>query len=229
LGTIGFSFGGEDVTEERLLNKSQTLDLWNGKISSSFTYNGVEVAVETWSDSDSDTVGISIESALLSTGDLGVFFDFALPDVNKFDAPFVGILNATGNHTTTLDASGNEGTIRHNVDATSYYASIKWDQDADISGPINNTHRYTLQPSAGVGKIQISVTYAPSPNPQIHSFDEITTASTTWWESYWTSGAFIDLTSSSSPNATELQRITILSQYLLAVNSASSNPPQGKS
>ena len=75
LATIGFQFGGADVTEDALHNKSQTLDLWTGKISSSFTYGGSRVEVETWADPHSDTVSVAVTSDLLSEGGLGVFFD----------------------------------------------------------------------------------------------------------------------------------------------------------
>lgn len=211
-----------------LKNKHQTLDLWTGKISSSFQYNGADVHIETWSDTHSDTVGVSIESPLLSTGALGIFFDFALPTKNKFEAPFVGLYNATSNHTTALKSDGGGAKIRHDLDATSYFASIKWDTRASISGPLNNTHRYILQPTQGAHKIQISTTFSPFADPHVPSFADVTVSSREWWESYWNSGAFVDLTSSSSPDALELQRVTILSQYLVAVNSASSNPPQGK-
>ncbi|KAK6197733.1 hypothetical protein LQW54_010637 [Pestalotiopsis sp. IQ-011] len=227
LGRVGLSFGGEVVTEDMLENKSQTLDLWTGSICSTFSYRGQQVKVETWSDSQSDTVGISIESSLLSEdGALGVFFDFPLPTRNKFDAPFVGVFNATANHTTAMTAGQRNASIRHDMDDTTYFTSIRWEQDAEISGPANGTHRYLLTPNSGSGKVQLSVTYSPEPALEVPSASEIKDSSLSWWEEYWTTGAFIDLTSSSSPNATELQRITILSQYLVAVNSASSNPPQ---
>ncbi|KAI0124900.1 Six-hairpin glycosidase-like protein [Xylariales sp. AK1849] len=226
LGAIGLTFEGVDVTEEMLERKYQRLDLWSGKISSSFTYGGEEVVVETWAHSQSDTVGISVESTLLSNGSLGVFYDFPLPTRNKFDAPFVGVFNATNNHTTFLESNGTGATIRHDLDATSYYASIKWDGQAGLTGPAADSHRYRLQPAKGAKKLQFSTTYSPINRSKIPSFKEITSASKRWWEDYWTSGAFIDLTSSFSANAMELQRITILSQYLVAVNSASSTPPQ---
>jgi hypothetical protein len=228
LGRIGFSFNGEDVTEDILGNKSQTLDLWAGSISSSFTYKGQQVLVETWADSHSDTVGISIDSSLLSDGTLGVFFDFPLPTRNKFDAPFVGVFNATANHTTSLQDGYGRASIRHDLDQTTYFTSISWESEAELSGPVNGTHRYMLQPAQGVSSLRVSVAYSPAASPSVPQFTDLTTASSAWWESYWSSGAFIDLTSSTSPNATELQRRIILSQYLVAVNSASSNPPQGQ-
>ena len=47
------------------------------------------------------------------------------------------------------------------------------------------------------------------------------------WNHYWEEGGFIDLTKSSNPNATELQRRIILSQYHVRVNSAANGqPPQ---
>lgn len=228
LATIGFSFAEDDVTEEKLEDKSQTLDLWTGQISSAFAYNGTPVEVETWADSSSDTIGIAIESELLSGGSLGVFFDFPLPTRNKFDAPFVGVFNATDQHITSLQAGENSATIRHDIDATSYHVTVSWEPSAKISGPLDGKHRYILKSSQGVNKIKLSVAFSPAPNTDAPPFAGIAAASTAWWESFWRSGAFIDLTGAKSPNAIELQRRTILSQYLTAVNSASSYPPQGE-
>ncbi|KAI1136586.1 Six-hairpin glycosidase-like protein [Hypoxylon sp. FL0543] len=226
LGTVGFWFNGQDVTEELLRNKSQTLDLWTGKISSKFIYNGTSVEVETWADSSSDTVGIAVESEAFSTGSLGIFFDFPFPTQNKFEAPFVGVFNATDKHTTRLQRKDTGATIRHDVDATSYYTSIAWNSGAVIAGPINGTHRYILQPRREAKNIQLSVSFSSAPPTGAPCFDDVIAASTMWWESFWVSGAFVDLSAVESPNATELQRRTILSQYLTAVNSASSYPPQ---
>ncbi|KAL7623886.1 hypothetical protein AAE478_005442 [Parahypoxylon ruwenzoriense] len=226
LGKIGFSFNGDYVTEEGLENKSQILDLWTGKISSSFTYDGVPVEVETWADSSSDTIGIVVESELFSTESLSIFFEFPLPTRNKFDAPFVGVFNATDQHATVLERGENTATIRHVIDATSYYVAVACDSNAEISGPVNGTHRYILRPSQEAKRIELSVSFSPTGDTNIPSLGEITEASTMWWESFWESGAFIDLSKAKSPNATELLRRTILSQYLTAVNSASSLPPQ---
>jgi hypothetical protein len=228
LGTTGLLFKADDVTEDQLENKSQTLDLWSGKLSSSFTYNGSQFAVETWSDPASDTVGISVQSDLGPEAPI-FYFDFPLPTTNKFDAPFVGTLNGTTNHTTTILNSSKYGaTIRHDLDETTYYASFSWNRNARNSRPSNNSHRYILTSDEVASEIQLSVHYSPFVGSHVPSFKDITQASEKWWDEYWNSGAFIDFSATNSPNATELQRITILSQYLLAVNSASSNSPQGE-
>ena len=229
LATIGFQFGGADITEDDLRNKSQTLDLWTGKIASSFIYEGSLVEVETWADPHSDTVSVAVTSDLLSEGRLGVFFDFPYPTRNKFDAPFVGVFNETGKHSTTLRRLGaGRASIYHEIDATSYLTTLDWNGDGGISYPAEGSHRYVLQPSPGTRRLELSTTFSPDPVSQSPSLDSVREASISWWESYWQQGAFVDLSSVKSSDAAELQRRTILSQYLLAVNSASSNPPQGK-
>jgi hypothetical protein len=60
------------------------------------------------------------------------------------------------------------------------------------------------------------------------SFGGLCDESADWWSNYWKTGAFVDLTVSNSSEAKELQRRTVLSQYLTVVNSASMNPPQGE-
>ncbi|KAI8949545.1 Six-hairpin glycosidase-like protein [Xylaria longipes] len=227
LARIGLSFNGEETIEDELEGKTQELDLWTGKILSSFKYKGTAIHVETWTDASSDTIGVSIESELLAKGSLSIFFDFPLPTRNKFDAPFVGVFNATSSHRTTLRSRKGAATIRHDLDETSYDVSFNWNSPANISGPAKGTHRYLLQPS-GKEDIALSVTFSlDATRAQVPSLVQIKRASRGWWESFWNSGAFVDLSATTSTKAAELQRRIILSQYLTAVNSASAYPPQG--
>ncbi|KAI1118152.1 Six-hairpin glycosidase-like protein [Nemania sp. NC0429] len=227
LARIGLSFNGKDTTEAELQEKTQELDLWTGKISSSFKYKGVAVHVETWADASSDSIGVSVESDLLTKGSLGIFFDFPLPTLNKFDAPFVGVFNDTSKHRTTLRSQKKSATIRHDLDETSYDVSFHWNTKADVSGPAHGTHRYLLQPSGKDKRVELSVAFSPgAAKSRVPCFTEIKNESRKWWESFWNSGAFVDLTAAKSEQATELQRRIILSQYLTAVNSASSYMPQ---
>lgn len=225
LGNIGLYFRGSQVNEADLTNTSQVLDLWTGSIVSTFSYNSSLVRVETRAATDSDTVGVKIESELLSSGALGLFFDFPYPDVNKFDAPYVGVWNATSNHSTFLESSQNQLTIQHVLDNNSYYLTASWEGHGQVSGPENGTHRYFLT-VPGSTTLSLTATFSPDEPSSVVGFDGLTAEAELWWESYWTSGAFIDLTSTTSSNATELQRRIVLSQYLLAVNSASHFSPQ---
>lgn len=201
------------------------LDLWTGSITSTFSYNGSTVTVETRAAPDSDTVGISVESDLLSTGALALFFDFPYPDENKFDAPFVGVWNATSNHSTSLERSGNGAVIRHTLDDNSYFFTATWEGYGQVAGPEDGTHRYIFS-VPGSSRLKLTATFSPHKISSSTSLDTLKDDSGLWWKSYWESGAFVDLTSVGSEDATELQRRIILSQYLLAVNSASSFSPQ---
>lgn len=225
LGNIGLYFGGVSVKESDLTDKSQVLDLWTGSLVSTFIYNGTQIRVETRAAADSDTVGISIESELLSTSGLGLFFDFPYSDVNKFDAPYVGVWNATSNHSTSLQTSGNQLVIQHTLDDNSYFLTAAWEGQGQVVGPQDGTHRYFFT-VPGSTMLRMTATFSSDDCSSVVSLEDLVEEAESWWEAYWTLGAFIDLTSTTAANATELQRRIILSQYLLAVNSASSFPPQ---
>lgn len=192
-------------------------------------YNGSQVRVETWAHPDEDSIGVKIESDLLRSGALGVFVDFPYPTLNKFEAPFIGVFNATNSHKTALTTDGSLATIQHDLDATRYFVSLAWDGGVKASRLSPSAHRYTFTSSAASNETKVVVKFGESQSllNQMPSFDGITKASEKWWETFWMKGAFVDLRNASSPEAAELQRRTILSLYLTAVNSASSNPPQG--
>ena len=212
------------MTEADLQQKNQVLDMWSGELTSSFVYNSSRAEVKTWADPNSDTVAFLIESELLRLG-LGLFFDFPLPDRNKFNAPFVGVFNDTSKHTTSLEhTSAQSATIKHTLDQTTYYTTITWEGNATVSGPAPGSHRYFLTTTST--KLRLMAAFSSTPMPNVPTSQDVTTRSRDWWDSYWSQGAFIDLSATKSENAAELQRRIVISKYLLAVNSASDNPPQ---
>ncbi|KAF6825350.1 hypothetical protein CPLU01_10311 [Colletotrichum plurivorum] len=231
LGTIGLSFGGDNtsskVTEDDLGDKEQVLDMWTGVIRSSFTYKNCSVKVETWADPNSDTVAVSIESTLLSSGSLSVFFDFPYPTNDKFGAPFVGVFNQTDKHKASLSSRGkNQAVIHHDLTTAAYDLRLEWeDGNGEVKAPTDGSHRYVLSVK-GTERLRFTANFTPSKPASQPSFREVTEASQSWWPSYWSDGAFVDLTGTADANATELQRRVIQSQYLVAVNSASNYPPQ---
>lgn len=89
-------------------------------------------------------------------------------------------------------------------------------------------NKFILQPS-GSDTLHIVADFSPPNTPRvIPDYNAIVEEYRRWWENYWTSGAFIDLSAARNSSANELQRRIILSQYLVAVNEASYNPPQGE-
>ena len=227
LASVGLDFGRPGVTENDLQNKTQELDLWAGRLFSSFVYDGSLARVYTWADPTSDTIAVNVESKLLERG-LGLFFDFPYPDNEKFNAPFVGHFNLTSKHSTSLDIlSTNSARITHTLDDTTYYTHIRWEgTTGKIDGPAEGTHRYTFSTSQDSAKLTINFSPAIK-TPQPTNYGRIADASVSWWASFWNMGAFIDLSAiRCDTRAKLLQQRIILSQYLTAVNSASSSPPQ---
>lgn len=224
LARVGFSLDGESMTDADVDSPVQTLDLYSGTLTSTFSLRGIKVSVETVADSESDTLDIKVQSGLLRNGSLSVFFDFPYPtDKNKFEN-FVGLFNATSNHTTSLQTGGSFAEIEHNIDATTYYTTITWNGNGTVSGPATNTHRYLLRSHSD--SLAFTATFTSDSQRSNNTYASVSNASSEWWRQYWERGAFLDLTSASDPNATEIQRRTILSQYLLAVNEAGRDPPQ---
>ncbi|KAF1956583.1 hypothetical protein CC80DRAFT_535242 [Byssothecium circinans] len=227
LGRVGLWFGGRNVSEDNLSSANQELNLWEGSIASSFLLDGEGVEVMTAASPDTDTVAVQIRSNLLRNGGLGVFFDFPYASgKNKFDAPFVGIFNATSNHSTTIYTKGNGATIIHTLDATTYAASISWENNASISRTSNAAHRYILKAGDEVDTLSFTVTFAPEATDIEELCEHVKKKAVTWWADYWLNGAFISLPINANASAQELQRRIILSQYLLAVNGAGKDPAQ---
>lgn len=226
LGRVGLWFKGGDVTEDDLASKSQYLDLYTGMMSSSFLMGGHKVSVQTIADPYTSTIAVKLDSDAIRSGDLGVFFDYPyMNDTNKFEAPFVGNWNAVTNHTTSVKKGKRSAVITHKEDALTYYTTVSWDEDASMSDALPDSHRYVLTPKRCTS---ISFTVAYSPQSQVHTsqYNSIVSSSAAWWGDYWEKGNFVDLTASGNATAVELQRRVILSQYLLAVNSAGHWFPQ---
>jgi hypothetical protein len=108
-----------------------------------------------------------------------------------------------------------------------YFANLRWPKETPLrlsrDEPLNSTavtaHRYTLSSLAKTSCITFTAHF--SPHQHVPSFPaKIQEKNAKDWNQYWKQGGFIDLTESSNPNATELQRRIITSQYHVRVNSA---------
>ena len=259
LGRVGFvlldpddeaprAIGAEDVSEAH-----QTLDLWTGALTSTFTlapFADAPVTVRTACDPTHNALTIAIASPLLAQGTLGIFLDFPWSDGSqKFGAPFVGSYAAAdvGKHETVLSVGGGGGggdaakaiwaSVRHTMVNATFYTTVYSDGERNsfaIARDGLDTHRYTIRPAPRTGEFSLAVAFSPTPpqttapSPHLRA-SAIMQASAAAWTSYWSTGGFVDLVSGtnfSDPRADELQRRVILSRYLMRVNAAGDAPPQ---
>jgi hypothetical protein len=243
LGRIGLRYNGASLEASAITSPRQELDPWNGRIISEFKVDNESVTVITQGDFESDAVAFSIESQLLASGKLVVELDFPYPPVHstayKYEV-FAGSYDFPGNHTTVGRKnclSKDTAHIYHEMQETRYHVNLRWPSETPLDLARANTttetaHRFTLSPteSSNESTLPSTVSFTAQFSPDIGQPDlplAIQKRNLEAWHDYWNEGGFIDLTESSNPAASELQRRIILSQYHVRVNSAGTGqPPQ---
>lgn len=237
LGRIGLKYQNVTLSSTQITEPRQTLDLWNGVITSTFKIDNQPVKVITQGDFSSDSVAFSIDSSLVATGALEVELDFPYPPIHtvnyKFEV-FAGVYDFFSNHTTSIvDGKRGSGTaqIYHELQATNYFVNLRWPFTSPLKLAKNDpsksnevtAHRFTLsaEPQARhkSRKIEFTANFAPDSRKAALP-STVQRRNPGHWHEYWNEGGFVDLTSSTNPKANELQRRIILSQYIVRVNSA---------
>jgi hypothetical protein len=227
LGRIGLEMthtDGSPVLITDLKDLTQTLDLWTGILTSSFTVDGVSVRVTTSAHPTRDEVATRVESPLISAGRLKirVAFPYASdsfgPDYQDWTHPEL--------HTTTLTSRSATGaTFLRKVDSTQYSVYSRWSSGASLEQTA--PHQFLL--SSHSSQLELSAWFSDAifrtaPTPDTAAAVE--SASRAHWQQYWTTGGVIDLSGNSDPRAAELERRIVLSQYLMAVHDSGPLPPQ---
>jgi hypothetical protein len=229
LGRIGFLWDGREIQEWEITNQTQTLNLTTGILVSSFIIYDLLVDVETLASPSMDAIAFSVKSDAMMNGSLNMFLDFPYPrDDLMFEAPYMGVYTEPGRHTTAIEKWGQRAQITHKLDETTYYVNLQWytEHPASNFSKVNmQGHRYVLNITDNI-LTEMAIRFSQNPEAMIPSFVDIREESKGWWKQYWSSGAFVDCTATSDPRALELQRRTVLSQYLMAVNAAGLDPPQ---
>ena len=229
LGRIGFRLLREDGTEAReidLGNARQEIDLWTGVVYSRFELNRKEVKVRTVCHPDKDMIGVSIESELLNDGNMSIYLDFPYPD-GRYFKHYIGRYDTISGHTSTFEKlAPNSVRITRTMDDTHYYATLDWTGPATFSRESEKAHTFLLQPRH-TSTFSFTCCFSPEPVADVtEPVASIERKSAASWETYWRSGAAVDLSGSKDPRWLELERRIVLSQYLMRANESGLFPPQ---
>lgn len=236
LGRIGLKYKGATLAASQIKEPRQELDLWTGVIKSTFEVDGQKVEVVTRGDFEIDAVAFEIDSKLVSSGDLKVELDFPYPPIHttkyKYEV-FAGSYDFPLNHSTSIVEDWVPGSthIYHEMQETSYFVNLRWplaipltlSRDEPEGCDKVTAHRYTLSSDSKPRRSPSSISFTVRFSPDKEQADLplfLKMRNPVGWEQYWSEGGFVDLTSSSNPNATELQRRIVQSQYHVRVNSA---------
>ena len=217
LGQIGLRLtNGEDIRETDLLDVHQELDLWVGRVTSTFRLGGKKVTVTSAVDPDRDLLAVRIDSTLVTEGKLQVRFAF------PYGSPAMQAANwqeASKHQTTLASSNAGQAKLHRQLDKDEYFVAIKWNgsQTLKTSGP----HSFLLAANEFV--VEFS---AQQSDKRLPTVSETFAASANHWRRFWSKGGAIDLSRSKDPRGLELERRVVLSQYLTAIQCCGSMPPQ---
>ena len=239
LGVVGLELpegaGFEDFTDI-----DQTLDLYNGRILSSYKLNGSPVSVETVCHPERDILSATVASSMPQAINLR----YAYPTGAHCDDACNWEVEEK--HLTDLVVSEeNRAVLKRTIDESVYYVLLQWEGEAELTEKAK--HYFVLQSLQDT--LRFSCEYRPHPDlPQGEGADsegvvstplpwegqgggslsssEISTAASAYWNNFWKSGGMVDFSACTDPRAPELERRVVLSQYLMAIQAAGNTPPQ---
>lgn len=219
--------GGTELVPEEIKNLVRKMDLWSGIHTSQFSIYGQNVKVTTCVHPKMDMVSFRIESILLKKGDLELAMDFPYPDLQR-DRPWNGEFDRIAGHRTILlKTPGNEyrADLLREIDSMTYFTTIKWSKGGRLVRPTPESPNSCRIKSEGVSYIEFTCAFSSLAVPfRVDNFNKTIKKCTGHWQNFWKSGGAVDLSSSKDPRWRELERRIVLSQYLLAVQSAGNFP-----
>jgi len=214
LGCIGLEIEGlkpNDIQEPR-----QTLDMWNGIISSKFLVHGTTFSVQTVCHPKRDMIGGQVKGK-----NVAINLRFPYPTGGHSDDACNW--NANDKHQTELvSESAHEAVMKRTIGKTVYYVTLHWKEQAKLKEKKQN---YWVLSSTS-NYLTYTCEFSPTPSTQEGSWEATAEASAHYWNNFWNQGAAVDFSKCTDPRAQELERRVVLSQWLLAIQCAADTPPQ---
>jgi hypothetical protein len=224
LARIGFDFekDGRPAEITDLQGIEQRLDLWTGTLESRFTLDGQQFQVRTWVHPARDLLAVYIARPGAAAGPITVKIEFPYGSGIHTGEP--ADWASPGQHVTRILASSRSDVLlERSLDETRYFARLRWSGAGRLRRP--GEHLFVLSFSGN--QAEFTAEFSPNPSTAVPpSVEETAAASRHFWTQFWQKGGVIDLSQSSDPRAHELERRIVLSQYLTAIQSSGSMPPQ---
>lgn len=223
LARITFCYQGKEIEPQQLTEIHQELKLYEGVLESSFCLDGKPCKVKTaCHNQGKDQVGFLVESDALADGSLTVEirFPYGSYDITASD------WKAAQLHTTeAVRQEEHSILVKRQLDRNVYFAA------AATNGKVTaRLSEHCIAVQAAGNRLELSAAFfaeeAKAMEEQPETAEAVLAASRQGWQDFWEKGGIIRLNQSKDKRAWELERRIILSQYLMAVNSSGSTPPQ---
>ncbi len=213
LGIVAF----QDILPQDVSDIDQTLNLWEGTITSCYKCAGNPMKVLTTCDADKDMVVARITDPARHT----VEMRFPYPTGKHSDDACDW--SAGRNHqVSSISQNSNSAVFMHTLDGQSYYIKLCW-QHAE--SPILKDGVITIRPQRKDWSFSVEFC-KQKPNTNAISHKSSVQQTKQYWHKFWQKGGVVDFSHCSDPRAGELERRVVLSQYLTAIQCAGSTPPQ---
>jgi len=205
----GKPIGADDVSDIR-----QELDLYSGVLFSRFRVSGKKVRVITVCAKSADIIGFSVNCAESCGLKVEISFPYASHKISGSD------WEKSDRHTT--DLKGN--VISRKLDDDSYFVKIFGKSCFEYSAE----HTFTIELENGITEFALGFFKDEDKieKTSMWDFGKVLIDAKESWKTYWQKGGAADFSLCKDPRAFELERRIVLSQYLTAVHSAGSLPPQ---
>ncbi|HBG58640.1 MAG TPA: hypothetical protein DDX07_11570 [Porphyromonadaceae bacterium] len=225
LGYIGLELTdpeGNMLNSEKLTDMNQELDLWEGVIHSRFMVGVDTAVVKTAVHPDKDRLAVSLQSPLIGKGMMQVNLRFPYPTGGHADD--ATDWNMPEKHRTEIVAQDEHSyLLKRTLDSTVYYVVLQFEGEATLTE--KGAHYFVLTP--GSDSFAFTCTFTEKlPEADAVPVQESFEASSDYWTAFWQNGGAVDFSKSTDERAAELERRVVLSQYLMAIQSAGIYPPQ---
>ncbi len=219
LGIIGLEVPDASLADVTAID--QKLDMWNGEISSRFTLGGQTYDVKTVCHPERDLVAATVTSPAHT----GIKLHFPYPTGGHCDDACNWDANDK-HRTEIIRQDAQHALLKRTLDATTYYVNLTWEGQAELKEKEPNY--FVLQPADDqlAFACEFTAQEPAADGAALPSFAESEAAAGNHWQNFWKKGAAVDFSHCTDPRAKELERRVVLSQYLLAIQSAGSMPPQ---
>lgn len=201
----------------------QMLDLWSGTVTSQYTVDGDPVKVELISLTDADGIAARVTSPMIHSGRLGVRLTFPY-GADCHVCPGYDFEKPDRHKTLVLKSTKHETVLERRLDSMRYLVYI-----GHTGARVEETslHEFMITPDDDGDAFEFTVRYSQDEaETLLPAFRNLRYLSGAFWNSFWTSGGFIDFSECTDPRAIELERRVILSQYLTRAQCAGTLPPQ---
>jgi hypothetical protein len=147
----------------------------------------------------------------------------------KFPGPSPSVAAADWEHpqkhsTSSIRADRALVQLERKLDDDRYVVTLQW---SDGTLQRRSEHEWELTPRAGSQRFWFTCEFTATEKNGGDALDADTTfaAAAEHWNKFWTTGGAVDLSASRDPRWEELERRTVLSQYLTAIQCSGSLPP----